>query len=134
MDVALHWHSDWPEYLQPLLSALEGLPEAEQASDGSLLFCPDAGAMAPPKSSDAALVALVPQANAALDPHRAQLLRAALSGWSERGALFATPTMSAALGLRLMLGLSTDRVAVLPLPLPPARVPTCSLPLGSDVL
>ncbi|HEY2440880.1 MAG TPA: glycosyltransferase [Solirubrobacteraceae bacterium] len=134
MDVALHWHGDWPEYLQPLLSALEGLPEAEDASDGSLLFCPDAGAMAPPKSSDAALVALVPEANAALDPHRAQLLGAALAGWSERGALFATPTMSAALGLRLMLGLSTDRVAVLPLPLPPARVPTCPPRLGRDVL
>jgi glycosyltransferase involved in cell wall biosynthesis len=134
MDVGLHWHSDWPEYLQPLLSSLERLPEAEQASEGSILFCPDAGAITPPDSAAGALVALVPEANLALDPRRAPLLAGRLRGWSERGALFAAPTMSAALGLRLLLGLSSERVAVVALPLPPALVPACPPARGRDVL
>lgn len=134
MDVCLHWHRAWPDYLQPLLTALEALPEAQQASDGAVLFCPDACAIAPPESRDSALVALVPEANVALDPHRARPLAEALRSWSERGALFAAPTMSAALGLRSVLSLGSERVAVLPLPLAPERVPTCPPKLGGDVL
>ncbi|MGA9859079.1 MAG: glycosyltransferase [Solirubrobacteraceae bacterium] len=134
MDVALHWHAEWPEYLQPLLSALEELPEAEAAGDGSVLLCPDAATIAPPEPAGAALVALVPEANAALDPRRAQPLATALRSWSDQGALFAVPTMSAALGVRSLLGLGAERVAVMSLPLPPGRLLTCPAELGADVL
>ncbi len=134
MEVGLHWRGDWPAFLQPLLSALESLPEAHAAGEGSVLLCPDACAMTAPEPGDAAVVAIVPEANAALDPRRKQALAAALRPWSERGALFAAPTRSAALGLRAALSLASDRVAVLPLPLPPERIPVASPELGVDVL
>ena len=40
MDLALHGSGAHPEYLDSLLSALESLPEAETAPDGSVVFCP----------------------------------------------------------------------------------------------
>lgn len=134
MDVSLHWAGDWPEYLQPLLTALEELPEAADAEEGSVVFCPDAAMIAPPDGPGSALVALVPYADAARDPRRAPALRDGLRAWSDRGALLATPTTSAALGLRSLLGLSGDRVIDLPLPLPPGDIPSAPSGPRDDVL
>jgi len=135
MEVALHWNGEWPEFLKPLLDALEQLPEAADAAEGSVVLCPNAAAMAPPESGDAALVALVPFANAALAGSHKQSLAGALRPWRERGALFAAPTMSAAIGLRSLLSIPNDRACVLPLPLPAQRLPACSpVATGSDVL
>lgn len=134
MDVALHCRGEWPAFLQPLLTALEALPEANEAGEGSVILCPNALAMAPPEPSDAALVAIVPKANAALDPRGRNGIAEVLRPWSERGTLFATPTRSAALALQSVLSLEGDRVAVLPLPLPPELIPRYTAELGTDVL
>jgi glycosyltransferase involved in cell wall biosynthesis len=135
MDVALHWNGEWPEFLKPLLEALEQLPEAADAADGAVILCPNAAAMAPPERDDAALVAIVPFANAALGNSHKHSLAGALRPWRDRGALFAAPTTSAAIGLRSLLSVPNDRVSVLPLPLPPQLIPTCPRELaGSDVL
>jgi glycosyltransferase involved in cell wall biosynthesis len=134
MDVALHCRGEWPAFLQPLLGALEALPEAHEAGDGNVVLCPNALTAAPPEDTDAALVAIVPTANAALEPRHRNTVAEVLRPWSERGALFATPTRSAMLALQGVLSLEGDRVAVLPLPLPPELIPPYSAELGTDVL
>lgn len=134
VDVRLHWHDTWPAFLTPLLSALESLPEAEEAGEGTVVLCPDAAALTPPDAAEGALVAFVPAANLALDPRTAPAVAGTLAGWRDRGTLFVTPTASAGLAVQALLSLDSERVAVLPLPLPPERVPAPAPEGGSDVL
>jgi glycosyltransferase involved in cell wall biosynthesis len=133
MDVALHWSGDWPEHVAPLLAALESLPEAAEAREGSVAFCPDAAALRPPSDAAAKLVAMVPHSEGLFDPGRRSDLVAALGPWAERGALFTIPTSTAAAALRALLELSADRVSVVPLPLPPARIQSIPVPAAPPV-
>ena len=57
-----------------------------------------------------------------------------LAAWAERGALFIVPTSYAAAALRALLGLAPERVRVVPVPLPPARIPPACSDGGEDVL
>jgi glycosyltransferase involved in cell wall biosynthesis len=118
MDVRLYWSGDFPEYLAPLLEALESLPETDDAPDGEVVFCPDATAYPPPAEHADGLVAAIPNTSGLSNG------AAELAGWAERGALFIVPTPSAASQLRVLLSLPAERVHVVTLPLPPARIPT----------
>ncbi|HEY1511263.1 MAG TPA: glycosyltransferase [Solirubrobacteraceae bacterium] len=134
MEVTLHWNGDWPEYLAPMLTALESLPEAEHAPDGAVAFCPDATAIAPPAQPAGALVAAVPFAEDLFDPNRRDALGAVLAQWAQRGAVFTTPTPTVAAALRAGLNLPADRVRSAPLPLPPERIPSLTRHVGEDIL
>jgi glycosyltransferase involved in cell wall biosynthesis len=133
MELELHWSGDWPEYVEPLLAALESLPETEDAAEGSVAFCPDAVQFAPPVS-DRALVAMIPQVDLLLDPAQRVAVADGLAQWARRGALFTVPTPAAAATLRALLNLEPSRVRVLPLPLPPGRIPPHTTSSGHDIL
>jgi glycosyltransferase involved in cell wall biosynthesis len=133
MDVRLYWDGDFPEYLPPLLEALEALPETDDAPGGEVLFCPDATAFPVPDEQVDGIVAAVPDTSPLYSNERREAFAAALSGWAQRGALFIVPTSTAAAHLRVLLGLPAGRVHVVSLPLPPARIPAESTPNG-DVL
>jgi glycosyltransferase involved in cell wall biosynthesis len=134
MEVTLHWNGDWPEYLAPMLTALESLPEAEHAPDGAVVFCPDAARIAPPAEPSGALVAAVPSAEALFDPARRDALGAVLAQWAQRGAVFTTPTPTVAAALRAGLNLPADRLRCAALPLPPERIPSLTRNGGEDIL
>ena len=134
MEVTLHWNGDWPEYLAPMLTALESLPEAEHAPDGAVVFCPDASGIAPPAEPAGALVAAVPRAEGLFDPNRRAALGAVLAQWAQRGAVFTTPTPTVAAALRGGLNLPADRVRSAALPLPPERIPSLTRHVGEDIL
>ena len=133
MELELHWSGDWPEYTEPLLTALESLPETEHAPEGSVAFCPDAVQFAPPVS-DRVLVAAVPEIGPLFDPSHRAGVAGGLSEWASRGAVFTVPTPAAAATLRALLSLEPGRVRVLPLPLPPGRMPQPSSGIGHDIL
>ena len=134
MDVSLHWSGAWPEHLQPLLDALESLPETARAPDGAVVFCPDGAALPPPVATDAALVAALARPEQLSDTRSSGALTEPLAAWAERGALFIVPTSYAAAALRALLGLAPERVRVVPVPLPPARIPPACSEGGEDVL
>src|SRR4051794_23416191 len=123
MDVRLYWSGEAPEYLPPLLEALESLPETDGAPNGEVLFCPDATAFPAPAEPADGMVAAIPITDVLYDPETRDALAGALTGWAEQGALFIVPTSSAASHLRVLLSLPAERVHVVPLPLPPARIP-----------
>lgn len=133
MDVRLYWSGEFPEYLEPLLEALEQLPETEDAPDGEVVFCPDASAFAPPAEPADAYVAALPNTDGLYSQALREALASSLAPWAGRGALFIVPTSSAAANLRVLLSLPAERVHVAALPLPPARVPGAATP-GTDVL
>ena len=135
MDLALHASGAHPAYLDSLLSALESLPEAETAPDGSVVFCPDATALAPPPAAAGlALVAAVPDAAALHDPARRPELGRTLGLWAERGAQFIVCTSTGAGTLQALLGLPPGRTSVVPFPLPVATVPGAAAGGGTDIL
>jgi glycosyltransferase involved in cell wall biosynthesis len=123
MDVRLYWSGDFPEYLPPLLEALESLPETDAAPDGEVVFCPDATAFPAPAEPADGIVAAIPVTDALYHHEAREALACALAGWAQHGALFIVPTSSAASHLRVLLSLPAERVHVVPLPLPPARIP-----------
>src|SRR5690242_6465928 len=133
MDVRLYWDGDFPEYLPPLLEALEALPETDDAPAGEVLFCPDATAFPVPDERADGIVAAEPDTSPLYSGDGRGAFAAALSGWAQRGALFIVPTPTAASHLRVLLGLPADRVHAMPLPLPPARIPAEATPNG-DIL
>jgi glycosyltransferase involved in cell wall biosynthesis len=134
MDLRLYWSGDFPEYLGPLFEALEALAETEEAPEGEVLFCPDALAYPAPDDDPAgSVVAVIPNTDPLYDPAAREGLAGALAGWAQRGALFVVPTSSAASNLRVLLSLPADRVHVVPLPLPPARIPGEST-LNGDIV
>lgn len=134
MDVALHWSGEPPEHVAPLVTALESLPEAQSAPEGTVAFCPDASVVPPPRESPDGLVAMVPNTALLFGPDTREGLLAALRRWSDHGAVFTVPTAFAATGLRNALALPPDRVRAVPLPLPPDRIPPASEPDGTDVV
>jgi glycosyltransferase involved in cell wall biosynthesis len=134
MDVRLYWSGDFPEYLGPLLEALEALPGTDDASDGEVLFCPDATLFPAPAEPADAYVAAVPDPASLYDDTQRDPLARSLRGWAERGALFVIPTATAAANLRVLLDLPAERVHVVPLPLPPDRVPDAVGEPGTDIL
>ena len=134
MEIALHWSGAWPEYLESLLSALESLPEAEEAPEGAVTLCPDAIALGPPVAPGAALVAVVPHADVLHDPQRRAEHAAALVPWAERGARFIVCTTTGAATLEALLGLGPGRTDVVPFPLPAGRVPPAAAAAGTDIL
>lgn len=123
MDLRLYWSGDFPEYLGPLLGALESLAETEEAPEGEVVFCPDATAYPAPADPADGIVAVIPNTNALYNAAAREEFARSLSGWAERGTLFIVPTSSAAANLRVLLSLPADRVHVMPLPLPPERIP-----------
>src|SRR5437764_15329040 len=104
MDLRLYWSGDFPEYLGPLLEALESLAETEEAPEGGVLFCPDANAYPAPDEEVDGIVAVIPDTGALYNGGR-ESLAGALASWVERGALFVVPTSSAASQLRVLLSL-----------------------------
>jgi glycosyltransferase involved in cell wall biosynthesis len=133
VELELHWSGDWPEYLEPLFGALESLPETDDAPEGSVAFCPDALQFAPP-ASDHVLVAAIPEIELLLDQAHRVAVVDGLAEWARRGALFTVPTPAAAATLRALLNLEPGRVHVLPLPLPPGRIPPHTASSGQDIL
>lgn len=132
MDVALHWHEEWPAFLRPLWEALEDLPGVAGAPEGRVVLCPDAAAVRPPAETSA-LVALVPRPERLMASNARPELRSRLGDWTGRGAILLTTTTTAAIELRRELEVSEERVRVLSLPLPaelglPAWTP------GADIL
>jgi glycosyltransferase involved in cell wall biosynthesis len=123
MDLRLYWSGDFPEYLGPLLDALEALAETEDAPEGEVLFCPDALTYPAPDEPAHGIVAVIPNTDGLYDPSTRDGLAGSLAGWAQRGALFVVPTSSAAANLRVLLGLPAERVHVVSLPLPPGRIP-----------
>lgn len=91
MDVRLYWTGEAPEYLPPLLEALESLPEADDAPDGEVVFCPDATAFPAPAESADGIVAAIPVTAALYHPETREALAGGLAGWAERGAHFIVP-------------------------------------------
>ena len=118
MDVRLYWDGDFPEYLPPLLEALEALPETDGAPDGEVVFCPNATAFPVPDEPADGIVAAIPNTSPLYHPDAREAFASALGGWAGRGALFIVPTSTAASHLRVLLSLPADRVHVVPLPLP----------------
>src|SRR5437764_5047567 len=133
MDVRLYWDGDFPEYLPPLLEALEALPETDGAPGGEVVFCPDAAVFPVPDEPADGIVAAIPNTTPLYHPDGREAFAGLLRGGAGPCALFVVPTATAASHLRLLLSVAADRVHVLPLPLPPARIPAESTPNG-DVL
>src|SRR5256885_16975135 len=96
MDVRLYWSGEPPEYLPPLLEALESLPETDGAPDGEVVFCPDATAFPAPAEPADGIVAALPITDVLYHSDTREALAGALAGWAQRGALFIVPTSSAA--------------------------------------
>jgi glycosyltransferase involved in cell wall biosynthesis len=134
MDVRLYWRGNPPEYLGPLLEALEALPDTDAAPDGEVVFCPDATAFPPPDDPADALVAAVPNPVGLFNDATVEGLAMGLAAWAERGAFFIAPTVTAASSLRVVLGLPAERVHAVPLPLPSGRIPPAASGTGTDVL
>lgn len=133
MDLRLYWSGDFPEYLGPLLEALESLAETEEAPEGEVVLCPDATAYPPPAEHADGIVAVVPNTDALYNAAIRDEFARSLSGWADRGALFIVPTSSAAGNLRVLLSLPAARVHVMPLPLPPGRIPA-EAKVNGDIL
>jgi glycosyltransferase involved in cell wall biosynthesis len=138
VDLALHWTGDWPEHLEPLLAALQDLPEIETAPEGAVVFCPDALAVAPPAADGGRpLVALVPDISALVDPALRDWARGELARWTVRGAILATPTPFGARLLRDLPGpepVTAARIRELALPLAPGTAPAQWPEGGEDVV
>lgn len=97
------------------------------------MFCPDAARFGPP-AGDHALVAMVPRPDQLLDPAARDALIPVLAEWARHDALFTVPTATGAATLRVALPVAAERVRVVPLPLPPARVLAPPDAPGSDIL
>src|SRR5256885_609228 len=86
MDVRLYWDGDFPEYLPPLLEALESLPETDDAPGGEVVFCPDATAFPVPDEPADGIVAAIPNTTPLYHSDGREAFASVLSGWAGRGA------------------------------------------------
>lgn len=134
MDVSVHTPSAQPpEWLAPLLEALQAHAEDRDTPDGLAVFCPDATVDAPP-ALDAGFVAFVPDTSACATREGALALRAALVPWVARGATLLTPTPTSAQRVRDLTGLPAGRARVLCLPAPTLPPPVDGPPAPDTVL
>jgi glycosyltransferase involved in cell wall biosynthesis len=134
MDVRLYWRGEFPEYLGPLLEALDALPDTDDAPEGEVVFCPDAATFPPPDDAGDSLVAVVPDPEPLFSDDTIEALATSLAAWAQRGAYFIAPTATAASSLRVVLGLPAERVRAVALPLPPDRIPPAASGEGQDLL